>query len=170
MPTDGEWVKKMSLVYSGALLSHKNEIMPFAPSRMDLQNIILSEIGQNEKRQIPYDVTYLQNPNYDTNELIYETDSQPQRTNLWLPKGREVGKGWIGSLGLADANYSILYTECINSKVLQYSTGNDTLYSVTNLTEQSMDKSVYRNVCIIESLCSQEKLTQHCKSSVVILQ
>ena len=27
--------------------------------------------------------------------------------DLWLPRGRGVGEGWIGSLGLADANYSI---------------------------------------------------------------
>ena len=96
-------------VYSGTLFSHKNEIMPFAASWMDLWNIILSEISQNEKRQIPYDITYLQNLKYDTNELTYATDSQPQRTNLWLPKRREVGKGWIGSLGLADANNNIIY-------------------------------------------------------------
>ena len=32
---------------------------------------------------------------YDTNELIYkaETDSQIQKTNLWLPKGKVVGGG-----------------------------------------------------------------------------
>ena len=46
------------------------------------------------------------NLKYGTNELIYktETDSQTQRTDLWLPRGRGVGEGWIGSLGLADAN------------------------------------------------------------------
>ena len=56
------------------------------------------------------------NLKYDTNELIYETetDSQTQRTDLWLPRGRGVegagqggGEGWIGNLGLADANYYI---------------------------------------------------------------
>ena len=46
---------------------------------------------------------------YDANELIYETDTDPQtyRTDFWLPWGREVGKGQIGSLGLADASYYI---------------------------------------------------------------
>ena len=44
------------------------------------------------------------NLKYDTNELIYETetDSQTYRTDLWLPRGMEVGEGLIGSLGLAD--------------------------------------------------------------------
>ena len=37
-------------------------------------------------------------------------------------KMREV-EGWIGSLGLADANYYI-YIKYINNKVLLYSTGN----------------------------------------------
>ena len=37
---------------------------------------------------------------------------------------REV-EGWIGSLGLADANYYIyIYIKYINNKVLLYSTGN----------------------------------------------
>ena len=48
------------------------------------------------------------NLKYDTNEPIYKTerDSGTQRTGLWLPKGEGWG-GWIGSLGLADANYYI---------------------------------------------------------------
>ena len=39
---------------------------------MDLEIIILNEIRQ---RQIQYDITYLWNLNYDTNELIYETET-----------------------------------------------------------------------------------------------
>ena len=42
--------------------------------------IILSEVNQEKEkqRQISYDITYIQNLKYDTNELIYEmeTDSQ----------------------------------------------------------------------------------------------
>ena len=35
---------------------------------------------------------------YDTNELIYETetDAQTQRTDLWLPGGRGVGREGLG--------------------------------------------------------------------------
>ena len=34
----------------------------------------------------------------DTNELIYktETGSQTSKTNLWLPKGKNVGVGKLG--------------------------------------------------------------------------
>ena len=39
------------------------------------------------------------NQNYDTNELIHETDSQAQRTDLWLPRRRGVG-GMNWELGI----------------------------------------------------------------------
>ena len=41
------------------------------------------------------------NAKYGTNEPMYkiETDSQTQRIDLWLPRGRG-GVGWTGSLGL----------------------------------------------------------------------
>ena len=48
---------------------------------------------------MPYDSTYMQNLKYDTNEHIYETkiDSQTQRTDLWLPGIRGLGKDGVGS-------------------------------------------------------------------------
>ena len=46
----------------------KNEIMPFAATWMDLEMIILSEVSQ--RKTIPYDITYMWNLNYDTNEWI----------------------------------------------------------------------------------------------------
>ena len=63
---------------------------------------------------------------YDTNELIYqiETDSQTYTTDLWLPRERGSGR-WIGGLGLAEANY---YIEWIKNKALLYSTGNYSQY------------------------------------------
>ena len=57
----------------------KNEIMPLAATWMHLEIIILSQVSHRE-RQIPNDITYMWNLKYDTNELIYETDSQ--RTDL----------------------------------------------------------------------------------------
>ena len=46
----------------------KNQIMPFAATWMDLQIVTLSEVSHKEKRQIPYDATYMWNLKYDTNE------------------------------------------------------------------------------------------------------
>ena len=68
--------------------------------------------GKAEReRQVPYDSTYMWNLKYDTNEHIYETDSETQRTDLRLPRGR-VGR--IRNLGFAD---KLLYTGWIK-KVL----------------------------------------------------
>ena len=56
---------------------------------------------------MPNDITYMWDLKYDTSQLTYETntDSQPERTDLWLPRGRGIGEERVGSLGSADANY-----------------------------------------------------------------
>ena len=74
----------------------KNEIMPFAATWMDLEIIIhLLRSKSERERQTLYDTTYMWNLNCGTNELVYETetDSQTERTGLWLPKGRGSGGG-----------------------------------------------------------------------------
>ena len=48
--------------------------MPFAATWLDLEIIILSEVSQR-KTNIQ-DITYMWNLKYDTNELIYKTDTQ----------------------------------------------------------------------------------------------
>ena len=67
---------------------------------------------------MPYDITYMWNLKYDTNEHIYETetDSQTQRTDLWLPRGRTSGgrKDW--EFGISRCK--LLYIEWINNKAL----------------------------------------------------
>ena len=80
------------------------------------------------ERLISYDITYMWNLKYDTEECIYETqtDSQTQRTDLWLPKG-EGGEGWLVSLELADVNY---YIQMDKQQVLLYRIGNATQYPV----------------------------------------
>ena len=56
-------------------------------------------------RQIPYDITYMWSLKYDTNELIYKTETDTDIENRFVV-AKEVGwLGLIGSLGLADANY-----------------------------------------------------------------
>ena len=65
------------LIHNGILLSHKkNEIMPLAATWMDLEIIILNEISETEKDK--YDITYVWNLKYNTNELIYETETDSQ--------------------------------------------------------------------------------------------
>ena len=62
------------------------------------------------------------NLKYDTNKPIYEIETDSQRTDLGLPRGRKLGEGWSGRLGLSDIK--LLYTEWVNNKVLMYSTEN----------------------------------------------
>ena len=52
--------------------------MPFAATWMDLRIITLSINKSDRKRQISYDLTYMWNLKYDTNELIYETETDSQ--------------------------------------------------------------------------------------------
>ena len=47
--------------------------------------------------QIPYAIIYTWNLKYDTNESIYETDHETQRTDVQLPRRRQ---GW-GRNGVA---------------------------------------------------------------------
>ena len=72
----------------------KNEILPFAATWMGLEIIILSEVSETEKDKYHMILLIYGLFKNDANELIYrrEIDSQIQKTNLWLPKG----KGWGG--------------------------------------------------------------------------
>ena len=77
--------------YSGLLLNHKkNEIMPSAATRTNLEIITVSEVSMPEKNKY-YFITYTCNLKHDTNDLIYatETDSQTWRTeDMWWPRLR----------------------------------------------------------------------------------
>ena len=61
-------------IYNGILLS-QNEITLFAATWRQLEIIILSEVRE---RQILYDITYMWNLKYDTNEPIFETERDSQ--------------------------------------------------------------------------------------------
>ena len=74
------------------------EIMPFLATWMDPEIIILSEVSKTEEDKYHMIIVFMQNLNYDKNELIYkiEIDLQIQKTNFWLPKGKRGNKlgGW----------------------------------------------------------------------------
>ena len=52
-PSMDEWIKKMWYIYIYTMEYYsaikKNEILPFATTRMELEGIMLSEISQSEK-------------------------------------------------------------------------------------------------------------------------
>ena len=66
----------MVYIYNGILAIKKNEIMPFEATWMQLKIIILSK--SERERQIPYEITYMWNLKYGTNEPIYKTETDSQ--------------------------------------------------------------------------------------------
>ena len=83
----------------------KDEILPFATTQMNLENIMLHETSQQEKDKYHMIslISGIENM-AQMNLSTKQTDSQ--RTEWWLPReGRQGGR--TGSLGLVDANYYI---------------------------------------------------------------
>ena len=56
----------------------KNEIIPFAATWMKLEIITLKWNKLQKERQIPCDITHIWNLKYDTNEIIYEIETNSQ--------------------------------------------------------------------------------------------
>ena len=77
------------------------------------------------------------NLKYDTNELIYETETGSQRTDLWLPRGRRGAGRMEWEFGISRCK--LLYIGWIN-KVLLYSTGNYFQYPVINHNRKEYEK------------------------------
>ena len=75
-PSRDNWLKKMWYVYIQWNIK-KNEILSFAATWMDLESIMVSEMSDRE-RQILYDITYMWNLKNNTNESIYETETDSQ--------------------------------------------------------------------------------------------
>ena len=106
-------------VYNGILLSHKkNGIMPLAATWMQLEMIMLSKSERG--RQIPYDITYMRNLIYNTNEpVISLKQNQGHREQTG---SCQAGEGWErAGLGVRDCRCKLAYIKWINSKVLLYS-------------------------------------------------
>ena len=96
--------------------------------------------------KISHDITHMWNLKYDANELIHETetDSQTQRTDLWLPRGREAAKDW--EFGIS--RWRLVYIRWIN-KVLLYRE----LYSIS-YSKPIMEKNKKEYVCVCVCVCS----------------
>ena len=114
--------------------------MSFAATWMNLEIYHTKRSKSERERQIPYDITYMWNVKYNTNQHIHETktDSLIQRTDLWLPRGREFrgGKDW--EFGISRGKR--LYIEWINNKDLLYSSGNYIQYPVINHNGKEYEK------------------------------
>ena len=66
-------------IYNGILLGHKKEWNNAICSNMDGPRDYHTKWSKSEReRQISYDTTYMWNLKYDTNELIYKTETDSQ--------------------------------------------------------------------------------------------
>ena len=83
----------------------KNDIMPFAATWMELETLILRK--SEREKQIPYDITYIWNLIYGTNEPFYRKETHGLGEQTCGCQGEGEGVGWTGNLGLIDANYCI---------------------------------------------------------------
>ena len=90
--------------------------------------------GNSEKDR--YYITYVWHPENNANQLIYkrETDSQPYRTNLWLPRGKEEGNS-----GVRDSHT----TACEQMQQdLLYRTGDEAWYPTVTYNGKESEKEV----------------------------
>ena len=98
----------MLYIYKGILLSHKKEWNNAICSNMNGPRDHHIKWSKSEReRQIPYDITYMWNLNYDKLTQETDTDSQHREWTCGCQGGKGVLEGWTGSLELADANYYI---------------------------------------------------------------
>ena len=59
-PSANEWIQKLLYIYTMEFYAaqREKELIPFATAWMELESIMLSEISQVGKGQIPYDLTF----------------------------------------------------------------------------------------------------------------
>ena len=87
--------------------------MPYATTWIQLEIIILSK--SERERQIPYDITYMQNLNYGTYEPIYKTQTDSQ--DRIVVAGLRVGSGWGMDWEFGAGRCKLLHLEWIDKNV-----------------------------------------------------
>ena len=126
-PSTDEWIKKMWYIYTVEYYSaiKKNEIVPFATTRMDLEIIIPSEVKQKE-RQIPYDITYMWNLRYDRRSYLQNRNRLTDIENrLVVAKG---GGGMEWEFGISRCK--LVYIEWINNNKRSYCVAQGTIFNI----------------------------------------
>ena len=103
-PSTDDWIRKMWYIYIMEYYSaiKKNDIMPFAATWMELENLIMSEISQKDKDKyhmisLTSGILYMTQRKLSTEKKIMDLENR-----LMVDKGE--GVGWIGSLGLIDTD------------------------------------------------------------------
>ena len=81
----------------------KNKIMPFAATLMELETLILSEVGQKDKYHmisLISGIQYTEQMNLSTEKKFMDLEKR-----IVVAKGERERMRWTGNLGLIDANY-----------------------------------------------------------------
>ena len=81
-------------IENGILFSHEKETVPFAATWKDLEIIILSEVSQKKINIIWYHL-HVESEKNDTNELIYQTETDV-KNKLIITKVQRVGRDKLG--------------------------------------------------------------------------
>ena len=167
MSIEGWMDKDVVHIYNGILLSHKkNKIMPFAATWMDRDCPTEWSKSDRKRQNILWYHLYVESKKMRQNELTYksEINSQTQKKNLWLPKGKGVGginwEFWIN-------RYTLLYIKQVNNKDLLHSTGNYNQYLVITY---NVINYIYIYVYIYIYIYKQNHLAvhlKHCKSTIL---
>ena len=135
------WMDKEDVVhiYNGILLSHKkNKIIPFAATWMQLEIIVLSEVGQRKTNTIWYHL-YVKSKIWHKRTYLWNRNRIRHIENrLVVAKGEGDGRRLDWDFGFSRCK--LVYTEWVNNKVLLYSTGNCSQYPVINHNGKEYEK------------------------------
>ena len=107
---------------------------------MDLEIVILSEVGQTQKEK--YDIAYMWNLKkwYKWTYLQNRSRISDVENKLWLPGVRRGGINWKIGIDI----YALLYIKMITNKDLLCSVGNSTQYSgMTYMGKESKKACIY---------------------------
>ena len=81
--------------------------MPFAATWMELETLILREVSHKQKDKKTYDITYIWDLIYGTNEHFHRKENHGHGEQTCGCQGGGEGVGWTGNLGLIDADYCL---------------------------------------------------------------
>ena len=104
-PLADDWIGKKWYIYTMDYYSviKKNKIMPFAATQLELKTLLLSEVSQKENKyhkiSLVSGIGYMAPMNLSTEKKLMDLQNR-----LVVARGEGEGVGWMGCLGLIDAD------------------------------------------------------------------
>ena len=117
----------------------KNKMMSFAPTQIQLESIIISEVRkQKDKYQMTSVICGISNM---TQMSLSQKQTQGCGEHTVVAKGEVIRGGMKWEVGFR--RYKLLYMQWMNNQFLQYSTENYILYMLINQNVKECIKSIY---------------------------